>query len=306
VPALPEVGTRVALRYRRPVGAQPPLTDVIGHLLEVSPRVRVRTKTGDVVDIATEDVVAVRRLTDQPVRTSQIRATEHAAALAWPGREQRWLNGWLLRAADGHTNRANSAVPLGIRAGVDALPAIADWYERRGLPALLAVPDRLLPVPDDLEADPVSLVMTRALDDTGSEAPDDALTLADRPDPVWLRRYRREVPVDVLTAVVDGDVVFGMLADAAVGRAAVTQAPDGSRWVGLSAVRVADDQRRRGHARRLCAGLLDWGSRRGATHAYIQVLTDNAAAIRLYESMGFTLQHRQRYVRADQLNPRRV
>ena len=86
------------------------------------------------------------------------------------------------------------------------------------------------------------------------------------------------MPVDVLTAVVDGEVVFATIAGAAVGRAAVTEAPDGTRWVGLSAVQVVETQRRRGHARTLCAALLAWGAERGATRAYVQVLADNAAA----------------------------
>ena len=43
----PELGTRVTVRYRRPDGSVPPLTDVIGHLLDTTPLVRVRTKTGE-------------------------------------------------------------------------------------------------------------------------------------------------------------------------------------------------------------------------------------------------------------------
>ena len=116
------------IRYRLPAGSVPPLTDVIGHLVAVEPEVRVRTKTGAVVEISPDDVVAVKALTDAPVRTSQIRAVEHAAAMAWPGIEQEWLDGWLLRAAGGYTHRANSAVPLGVEANIDAVPAIVDWY----------------------------------------------------------------------------------------------------------------------------------------------------------------------------------
>ena len=41
-----------------------------------------------------------------------------------------------------------------------------------------------------------------------------------------------------------------------------------------------------------------WGADRGATRAYVQVLVDNSAAIAMYESMGFTVQHRSRYVDA--------
>ena len=72
----PDLGTRVTVRYRRPAGSVPPLTDAVGHLLAVDPMVRVRTKTGAVVECAPADVVALRILTDAPVRTSEIRALE--------------------------------------------------------------------------------------------------------------------------------------------------------------------------------------------------------------------------------------
>lgn len=300
---LPEKGTRVSLRYRRPAGSVPPLTDVIGLVLERAPLVRVQTKTGAVVEVRPDDVVAVRELTAAPVRTSQIRATEHAAALAWPGTEQHWIDGWLLRAAGGHTHRGNSAVPLDVAAGLDTLPTIIDWYHRRGLTPWLSVPDRLLQLPADSPSQLATVVMVRELP---SGTPQSNVTLTAVPDEVWLRGYARDVPPDVLTAVVDGDVAFGRVDTAAVGRAAVTTTPDGHRWVGLSAVRVAEDQRRRGHARTLCAALLDWGARRGADRAYVQVLVDNTGALALYESMGFTAQHRSRYLDAASWTGRRL
>ncbi|KUI32385.1 GCN5 family acetyltransferase [Mycobacterium sp. IS-1496] len=300
MPELPRPGTRVSLRYRLPAGSVPPLNDVVGHLLDRDPVVRVRTKAGDHVEISPADVVTVRVLTDVPVKASQIRAVEHAAALAWPGLHREWVDGWLLRASDGYTHRGNSAVPLDINANAATVPAIRDWYAERGLTPWLAVPDRLVRLPRDLaEADIhlESIVMVRTLSD--GTAP--AIPITSRPDAAWLAVYERDVPAEVLTAVVDGQVAFGRIDDAAVGRAAVTPAHDGTRWVGLSAVRVAEDRRRRGHARTLCAELLQWGAQNGASHAYVQVLSDNDGALALYESMGFTAQHRERYVDASKL-----
>jgi len=297
--ALPVVGTRVSLRYRRPKGSVPPLTDVIGQLLDTGSVVRVRTKAGEVVEIAADDVVTVRALTDVPVRTSQIRAVEHAAALAWPGTEQQTLDGWLIRGANGHTHRANSAVPLGMGASVASVPAIVDWYAERGQTPWLAIPDRLLKLRGTYSPHLETIVMVRALP---AGAPDAATTLTPLPDATWLRVYEREVPVDVLSAVLGGVVVFATTrGGAAVGRAAVTTAPNGDRWAGVSAVRVAEDHRREGHARALCAALLDWASRQDAEHCYVQVLVDNAPALTLYEDMGFTAQHRARYIDARSL-----
>jgi ribosomal protein S18 acetylase RimI-like enzyme len=291
----PPVGTRVVVRYRLPTGSVPPLTDVVGHLLEVGSTLRVRTKRGEVVDVAVADVVTVKALAAAPVRTADIRNVEHAAALAWPGVEQEWLNGWLLRFGHGTTHRGNSAVPLGVEADASSLPAIVDWYTSRGLTPWLSVPDRLFRLPGvapHLE----TVVMVRDV-----TSGDGSVTLTPVPDEAWLRLYRRDVPIDVVTAVADGKVVFGSIADAAVGRAAVTDAPDGTRWVGLSAVRVAEQHRRRGHGRTLCSALLAWGADRGATRAYVQVLADNETGIALYESMGFAVQHRSRYIDARSL-----
>jgi N-acetylglutamate synthase len=292
VPELPEVGTRVSLRYRLPAGSVPPLSDVVGHLLDVGPIVRVRDKHGDVVTIAVSDVVSVRPLPAAPVRTSEIRNLEHAAALAWPGVEQRWLGGWLLRFGLGSTRRANSAVPLLPSPGMDTA-AIADWYATRGVPALLAVPDRLYRPPPGLPTEGENIVMARRL----TPGPvDPAVALASHPDDEWSSLHPRQVPREVLTAVVDGEVIFATVAGAAVGRGAVTVSPNGTRWAGLSSVHVAEDARRRGLARTVCDGLLAWAADRGATHAYVQVLADNTAAIRLYGSMGFGEHHRSRYV----------
>jgi hypothetical protein len=282
----PQPGTRVTVRYRRPAGSVPPLTDAVGHLLGIEPLVRVQTKTGVVVQVAPADVVAVRALSDAPVRTSQIRALEHAAAFAWPGVEQQWLDGWLLRAGRGVTYRANSAVPLQVSASPAAIPAIADWYTRRGLTPRLAIADRLLRLPGVGERADAVLVI-----DVSTAEPDSSVRLSARPDDAWLRLYHREVPIDVLTAVVDGELVFASHAEKAVARASVTDAPDGTRWVGLSAMRAADQDA----GRALCKALLAWGAARGATRGYVRVLDGDHTTAGLAYSLGFALHHRARY-----------
>lgn len=289
---LPSIGNRASIRYRSPDG----LTDVIGHIEALSPLVRVRTKSDGVIDIDPASIVGAHELSHRTVRNSEIRALEHAAALAWPGLEQHWVGGWFLRAARGHTSRANSAVPLDMSAVLAELPAVVEWYRRRELPAWLALPERLLRVSAE------GVKATRVLVcDLAATVPVPGVTFADSPDRDWLAIYAREVPTEVLTAVMGGEVTFATVASASAGRGAVTTAADGTRWLGVSSVRVADAQRRQGHARTLCAALMNWGAEHGATRCYVQVLADNTAAIGLYESLGFTLHHRVRYVDAETL-----
>lgn len=296
MPALPALGSRVSLRYRLPAGSAKPLTDVIGHLERLDPTVRIRTKDGELVDVCPADIVSVRELSHAPVRASEIRALEHAAALAWPGVEQQWLGGWLLRAGHGVTSRANSAIPLGVSAQIADLSAVCDWYRDRDLPAWLALPERLLPI--RTPGIKPARVMVRELPAAGAPRPP-GVTLAQQPDAQWLAIYEREVPADVLTAVVDGALTFATVPDCAVGRGAVTTAPDGAAWLGISSVRVSPAHRRQGHARAVCEALLTWGAEAGAGQAYVQVEVDNHAAIALYTALGFRLHHQTRYVAAE-------
>jgi N-acetylglutamate synthase len=67
---------------------------------------------------------------------------EEAAALGWRAPEEAPLGRWRLRAAEGYTGRANSALAVG-DPGMPLAAAIAEvcrWYSDRGLPPMVAVP----------------------------------------------------------------------------------------------------------------------------------------------------------------------
>jgi ribosomal protein S18 acetylase RimI-like enzyme len=57
---------------------------------------------------------------------------------------------------------------------------------------------------------------------------------------------------------------------------------------GLFEVATDRGQQRRGHARRLLLSALKWARQRGTRRAWLQVEADNAAALALYRSLGFT------------------
>jgi GNAT superfamily N-acetyltransferase len=56
---------------------------------------------------------------------------------------------------------------------------------------------------------------------------------------------------------------------------------------GLFDIVTHERERRRGHARRIVAGLLAAAWELGARHAYLQVQQDNAGARKLYSQFGF-------------------
>ena len=279
-PELPQAGVRVSLRYLRPPGSEPPMGDVIGKLEQTGPLVRVRAADGVVHEFRHADVLYVRRLTDRPVKNSAIRAVEHAAALARPGGEHQWLDGWLLHFAAGADLTTNSAVPLDMFAHTNTIPAIVDWYARRDLPACLAVPERLLRLPEDIPT--VHETRTLVCNVAAGPAPD-------------------EVTVTDGERAGDGTVATASIREVATARGTVTDSPDGTRWLGIWEVHVAADQRRRGYGRAICAALQVWGADRGATRGYAQVPSTDTAAFAFFESVGLTGQHRTRYLNAADL-----
>lgn len=69
------------------------------------------------------------------------------------------------------------------------------------------------------------------------------------------------------------------------------------RWLGISSVATASDQRRQGIARAVAQALCAWGASEGADAAWLQVERDNTAARALYAALGFTDRYAYSYRR---------
>jgi N-acetylglutamate synthase len=77
----------------------------------------------------------------------------------------------------------------------------------------------------------------------------------------------------------------------ALGRGALDQG-----WIAPYEIIVDEHCRQQGLGRSLMLTILQWGKEQGAQNAYLQVMSDNAPAIRLYSGLGFTEQYRYWYL----------
>ncbi|MGC4962865.1 N-acetylglutamate synthase, CG3035 family [Gordonia sp. DT101] len=311
----PFVGDRIVVRYR--LGDATPAdwrgdraaaqSDVTGILREDGDPL-VIDRDGTPESIPRAAITSVRILSRVTVRNSEIRAVEAAAAAAWPGTESAMVSGWLLRAGGGFTRRANSAVPLefGADTDSDAIAAMRGWYSTRGLPTMIALPERLIPA-GHIDGRPASGEVQMLVRDVAglptatSKVP---VRQTDAPTTPWLRAYRGvEVDVEVAAAVVSasrGPVAFASIGDhddpVSIGRATVTESTDGTRWLGLTALWTSSARRREGLAGAVLSGLVTWGVEHGAQRTYVQVEEDNRIAGNWYRTLGFGLHHTYRYV----------
>jgi GNAT superfamily N-acetyltransferase len=120
-------------------------------------------------------------------------------------------------------------------------------------------------------------------------------------DAAWLasdtRAARHGRPaIEVLEA---GEVTFATVRDSqgavlARGRGAVH-----GDWAGVSSLHTREDVRRTGLGSAVLRSLLEWGSERGATTSYLQVVLANTTAQDLYQAHGYEVHHRYDYLVAD-------
>ncbi|HEX2705424.1 MAG TPA: GNAT family N-acetyltransferase [Candidatus Lustribacter sp.] len=326
------VGQRVMLRYRRPEGGEPPLTDVVGMLVEVGPdAVVVQTRRGR-VSIERRGIVAAKAVPPAPVRRGRphraiaIADLERVMASCWPPLESEPLGQWVLRASNGFTRRANSLLPIGdpglpLTEAVDLMQA---WYDARGLRRVSALAG---PAGFAIEDDPLgelllgrgyepfnrTLVMTSA---TGSlmDVPADAplVDVSDGPDEAWFSAWARDgvaltgtarqvirgrPPARFASALRPDAATVGAGAPRGASRVVgIGQLMTAPGWGGLYSMYVDPDERRRGVATAILAALAGAAGTLGIQSLYLQAAVANTAAVRRYTALGFATHHEYVYL----------
>ncbi|MDN5915730.1 MAG: GNAT family N-acetyltransferase [Pseudonocardia sp.] len=320
------VGQRVSLRrrIRDDDGPGPRFTDAVGDLADGGDGTFVVHARSGPVRVRAADVVALRAVPPaRPRRPSwaAVSRLEQLCADAWPPVVRRDLGGWRLRAADGFTHRANSALAAADPGTPvsEALAAVRAFAAEHRIPPVVATPEgspwshRVQELGWELEAGrPAGSELATLVADlevlarTGpADGPE--VTFDAAPAMAWWGLFG-EGPDDpdaatrerVLVPGPDGpESGFGLARragpgiDRVLGAVRATVVED---HVYLSRLHTDPSARRTGVAARLTADAAAWGRQRGARFAVLQVALRNEAARALYARLGATEHHRYHYL----------
>lgn len=231
---------------------------------------------------------------------------------AWPALERQDSGGWVLRAAAGVTQRANSIWPRTASAGQSGedLPRLLrdarSWYRGRRLPVIFQLFDN--PATEALHGlldaegftrQSRTLVMVRgaAVARVPAAVPGTpVIELSTETSDEWLRVWWQvdgrggADALAVAQKILAGcPALYALVRDndgraAAVGRLAL---PAGTAQGGLYCMATLPDARRHGFAAAILRSLLQAGTERGVTGFWLLVTAANHGAQELYAKAGF-------------------
>jgi GNAT superfamily N-acetyltransferase len=299
---LERIGQRFSIRLHEPAGGY---RDVVGHLK--TPTSLINRK-GEEISFDPEQIFVWREIVERPSLagkgaplTLRVLELDQICNLTWPATEELEHSGWLMRAAHGVTNRANSVLPLEANLEVGALLnfdeklAIAqEFYKARNLPTIFQV---ALPTWQALSEKLQSIGAVETLcgntmvaDLTSSKqivSTEFEIVQSNQPSDEWLavqptpgiKKIMSRCASTYLTVVKNGRAIatcrFALAKD----------------WTSITRVYVHPEFRGQGLAKAIVAAALEASFEQGATKAVLQVEASNAIAIGVYESLGFNFHH---------------
>ena len=234
--------------------------------------------------------------------TDFAKRVEEASLNAWPASRQMVFDGWLLRFADGYTRRANSVNPIYTGTGIveHKIKFCEKIYSGRQLPCVFKITPFVQPANLDeilaaagYKQEALTSVQTLDLDMEVFEPFPDGLEWTE-PVEAWVKEYVRMNGVEPkhitsLTSILNHivpETCFMLLQEQHTTVACGLAVRDGD-WVGLFDIVADPSQRGKGLGQKLVVSLLAWGARQGAKSAYLQVMLNNEAALKLYGKLGF-------------------
>lgn len=321
------VGSRVVVRYRLAEGAEAGATDFLGELVARNEDFLVIDTKTERVKLIRADVIAAKDVpppASRPGRAHQrISADdlEKLMAKGWPALDRGGLGDWVLRASEGFTGRANSALVVGDPSlPLDkAIDFVEKWYSDRGRPTVFQVHGERGFV---VEALPVAAALLdrgyavgggrddwqRVVIMTGLSAAVPPLTEASAPVVAdaelkmdWLQAYaeQRSIVPGATEAVLTGSdgQLFLSVNDPDSNRiVAVARMAIHPGWAGIFGLWVHPDHRRKGLATTLVSAVAMVARENNMPAIYLQVSADNTDGVAFWEGLGFGVHHEYTYL----------
>ena len=236
---------------------------------------------------------------------------EAATLSAWPAISTVLDGLWLARFARGYTKRSNSVQCLDVTDDGDAparLQRLVELYLLNDLPPIFRVTPLTGPgVIAALDADGwapfgETRVLAMSLGEVAFETPD-GCRISEAADATWIEGLAGLIgssprDLDSLTRIVNLIACrsAGILIRNRGGETVAAAMAVNAGGIGIyHNVVTRADARGKGFGRAAMHAALDWSHAAGATHAAIQVVSDNVPAINLYQSLGFTERYRYHY-----------
>ena len=300
------IGKRVTIRLREADGG---FRDIVGILQSEHELINAKFQA---ISFSKDDIAIWREIKPLPDRAGtgsplslRIIELEKLSDTTWPATENVEFGKWRLRISDGFTMRANSALPTG--AGpigepplplVDAVEHVIKIYRDKGLTPTFALP---LPIYQELDEYLESqgwqvkvgaqfLIKDIDLSVANLSSQND-FEIFDHPSQAWLGlQSDHRLEKLMLRYPARYGVIKSGESVVAVGRIATL-----GTWAMATRLFVDPSHRGKGLAKQLMLLLMAAAEEDGATKIGLQVDLENAAALALYDSMGFRSHHRYVY-----------
>jgi ribosomal protein S18 acetylase RimI-like enzyme len=321
------IGSRVVVRYRLAEGAEAAATDFVGELVARNDDFLVVDTKTERVKLIRADVVAAKDVPPPASRPGRAHERvsaddlEKVMAKGWQALDRGGVGEWVLRASEGFTGRANSALVVGDPSlPVDkAIDYVEKWYAERDRPPIFQVHGERGFVVDEIPAAAALIERgyavgggrhdwQRVLVMTGLSASVPPLTEESAPVTAdaelkldWLMSYgeQRTIVPGATEAVLTGSdgQLFLSVTDPESGRIiALARMAIHPGWAGVFGLWVHPDHRRQGLATTVVSAIAMVARENNMPAMYLQVSADNADGVAFWERLGFGVHHEYTYL----------
>jgi len=304
---LGRIGHRFSIRLHDPAGGY---RDVVGHLKTANSLIN---RKGQEISFDPEQIFVWREIVERPTLagkgaplTLRVLELDQICNLTWPATQELENSGWLMRAAGGVTNRANSVLPLAtnLESGVlndfaEKLAVAQEFYRERDLPTIFQVAMPTWQVLSDklrsIGAVETIRGNTMVADLTSSKQKFPVgfeIVQSDQFSYEWLGMQPKPGIEKILSGCAATYLTI-LKNGQTIATCRIALAKD---WSSITRVYVHKDFRGQGLGKAIVAAALEASFEQGATKAMLQVELSNAIAIGIYESLGFNFHHEYSYL----------